>query len=428
MPLKVLPSITKPPPASVARAEVDVAQPALPAAVAPLGGEHDEVERVRRLDLEPARPAASRLVRSVERLHHHALVAVRERLARGTAPPRRRPRSRCEARAALRGSARRERANRSRQDGRARPRRRGGAGRRRRARAARRRVTPPRQAGGRTGASSPGTGAADRRSSSAITSPSRIAALEREPTQRVHDLRHAVRHVGKVPRIGADLVALARAPGAGHRRASTPRRPRRDARTRTRCRSAGCASIGWIGRSSFSRNSASPSLPDVSAAVATAPRSPASISARRTTVAGRSAAFATASAISACNAPWRSSPVRRRARNCCSGSVAREKRLVSSSRRAACEPGPVVAPILRKAASTSSTPSTGGGACSGGRSRSAAQPMPIGGCGNSPERYATVTGTSSGSRRVSTLASASIFFRRARVDATSAETSTSSIQ
>ena len=189
---------------------------------------------------------------------------------------------------------------------------------------------------------------------------------------------------------------------------------------------AGCASIGWIGCSSVSRNVASPSLPEVSAAVATAPRSPASISDRRTVEAGTPAALASASAITACSAPCRSSPVRSRARNCCSGPVARERRPVSSSRRAACEPGPVVAPIFRREASTSSTVSTGGGAFSGGRSRSAAQPMPIGGCGSSPERYATAMGISPGSSRSSTPASASIFFRRARVDATSAETSTSS--
>ena len=43
-----------------ARAQVQVAQPALAAAVAPLGGEHDQVERVARLDLQPARAAAAR--------------------------------------------------------------------------------------------------------------------------------------------------------------------------------------------------------------------------------------------------------------------------------------------------------------------------------------------------------------------------------
>ena len=64
----------------IARAEVQVRQPALAPAVAPLGGEHDEVERVRALDLEPARAAAAGLVGRVERLRHHALVAARERV------------------------------------------------------------------------------------------------------------------------------------------------------------------------------------------------------------------------------------------------------------------------------------------------------------------------------------------------------------
>ena len=52
----------------------------MPPAVAPFGGEHDEVERVRALDLEPARAAPAGLVGRVERLHHHAFVAARERV------------------------------------------------------------------------------------------------------------------------------------------------------------------------------------------------------------------------------------------------------------------------------------------------------------------------------------------------------------
>ena len=48
---------------------------ALAAAVAPLGGEHDEVERVHRLDLQPAGAAPAGGVGRVERLHDHALVA-----------------------------------------------------------------------------------------------------------------------------------------------------------------------------------------------------------------------------------------------------------------------------------------------------------------------------------------------------------------
>ena len=49
----------------------------LPAAsaVPPFRSQHDEIQRVRGLQLEPAPTATPRLVRSVERLHHHALVA-----------------------------------------------------------------------------------------------------------------------------------------------------------------------------------------------------------------------------------------------------------------------------------------------------------------------------------------------------------------
>ena len=64
----------------IARAEVEVAEPALPPPVAPFGGEDHEVERVGTLDLDPAGAAAPGLVRRVERLHHHALVPARERV------------------------------------------------------------------------------------------------------------------------------------------------------------------------------------------------------------------------------------------------------------------------------------------------------------------------------------------------------------
>ena len=48
-------------------------------AMAPFGGEHDEIEGVSALDLEPARAAIAGLVRRIERLRHHAFVAGRER-------------------------------------------------------------------------------------------------------------------------------------------------------------------------------------------------------------------------------------------------------------------------------------------------------------------------------------------------------------
>ena len=80
MPLNVLPSITKPP-VSGSRAPrwmLD-SQPCAPAA-APLDGEHDQVEGVHRLDLDPGGAAAAGVVRRREVLDDHALVTAGERL------------------------------------------------------------------------------------------------------------------------------------------------------------------------------------------------------------------------------------------------------------------------------------------------------------------------------------------------------------
>ena len=60
MPLKVLPSMTKPPVAGSRAPRWRLESQPLPPPVAPLGGEHDQVERVRRLDLEPARRRGGR--------------------------------------------------------------------------------------------------------------------------------------------------------------------------------------------------------------------------------------------------------------------------------------------------------------------------------------------------------------------------------
>ncbi len=59
---------------------MEVAQLALPAAVAPLGREDDEVERGCPLYLHPGGAAPSRLVGRIERLHDDALVAAGERV------------------------------------------------------------------------------------------------------------------------------------------------------------------------------------------------------------------------------------------------------------------------------------------------------------------------------------------------------------
>ena len=65
----------------------------------------------------------------------------------------------------------------------------------------------------------------------------------------------------------------------------------------------------------------------------------------------------------------------------CSRSVARANRPRSSSRRAACEPAPVIEPIRRSASSTSSSSSVAGGGAGGGTSRSVAHPTPMDPCG-----------------------------------------------
>src|SRR5262249_44611899 len=64
----------------IACTQVQVAEPAAPAAAAPFSRQHDEVESVGPFDLEPTRTARAGLVRRVERLCHDALVAAGERL------------------------------------------------------------------------------------------------------------------------------------------------------------------------------------------------------------------------------------------------------------------------------------------------------------------------------------------------------------
>src|SRR3989475_5334759 len=64
----------------VARPEVQVAEPAAPAPVPPLRGQHDEVERDRWLPLEPLGAAAAGAVGRLGRLEEHPLVALLEGL------------------------------------------------------------------------------------------------------------------------------------------------------------------------------------------------------------------------------------------------------------------------------------------------------------------------------------------------------------
>ena len=80
IPLNVLPSMTKPPRRFVARAEMEIGQAALAPAVTPLRREHDEIERVQPLDLEPRRRAPAGFVRRRQRFRHHAFVPAGERV------------------------------------------------------------------------------------------------------------------------------------------------------------------------------------------------------------------------------------------------------------------------------------------------------------------------------------------------------------
>ena len=157
----------------VAGAEVDVGEPALAAAAAPLDGEHDEVEGVPRLDLDPARAAAAGVVGRVQRLHHDALVT-------GRRPPRRTAgRASSGSVVTVRGTtsagrqARRPAGRTARGRGSRRgPRRRRAARRRSTTSAAPPRAGPPRRRGSPCARPSPGRGAARPSGVSAIASPS----------------------------------------------------------------------------------------------------------------------------------------------------------------------------------------------------------------------------------------------------------------
>ena len=145
------------------------------------------------------------------------------------------------------------------------------------------------------------------------------------------------------------------------------------------------ASIGPIGRPTWRPKLRSPSRPWVSAVSATVVIEPDSISARRISAEGTSAARAMASAITPSSAPWCSSPDSSRRRNACSLAVARPNSSSTSCLRVACEPLPDAAPIAVNAASTSVRVSVAVSA-GGGAWRSVAQPTPICRWGSSPDR------------------------------------------
>src|SRR5207253_189160 len=109
------------------------------------------------------------------------------------------------------------------------------------------------------------------------------------------------------------------------------------------------------GRSTCRPMAARAASPPVRAATAARGRSPASITARRTAVAGTPAALATASAITPSSAPWRSSPSSRRRTNSASAAVARPRRSVRAATLAGRAPvDPTTADVVTS--SLSSTP------------------------------------------------------------------------
>jgi hypothetical protein len=59
---------------------MQVRQPTAAPTVTPLGREDDEVERANGLYLAPRAAAPARVIRRVERLHHHTLVPSGQRL------------------------------------------------------------------------------------------------------------------------------------------------------------------------------------------------------------------------------------------------------------------------------------------------------------------------------------------------------------
>ena len=113
------------------------------------------------------------------------------------------------------------------------------------------------------------------------------------------------------------------------------------------------ASIGCRARPTCNRAASSPATPSVRARIATAPRSPSSVSAVCAARVGTPALLATASVINPSRAPWRSSPVNSRRKNCCSAAVARDRMDTRRLWREATEPVPTVTPNWSTNASTS---------------------------------------------------------------------------
>src|SRR5205085_6657293 len=66
----------------IARAQMEITQPASPASAAPFGGKDDEVECSRVFDLQPRAAAAACRIWRIQGFRHQAFVSERERLAK----------------------------------------------------------------------------------------------------------------------------------------------------------------------------------------------------------------------------------------------------------------------------------------------------------------------------------------------------------
>ena len=343
------------------------------------------------LHLQPAGAAPPGLVRRVERLHHHALVAAARARPRGTAPPRRASSATIRGTRSASGTSASRIASRSRAGRSRSPRRRRGARRRRTTDSgdlrAHRDLGP---------APEPAHRHLERcgRPSSRARSPRRRARSPRpEREHGLDDLGDPVGDVGEAPGERAHLAAEpvhleARAVELPLDRRRSPSRSTRSSRS-----SAVCASIGFTGRKSVQPERArGPRCPSASAAARDRGRGrPRASRARRTEPAGCRRPCATASTITPSSAPWRSSPRSSAARKRCS-SLGRP----GEERRRARPGGAPGSPARRRprcrpiASSTSSSSSVGGGSAAGEEAR---------GAGPTPRRPSPAAARRRGRRR-----------------------------
>ena len=334
-------------------------QPAAAPAVAPLHGEHHEVEGVHRLDLDPAGAAPAHVVGRVEALTTtpswpRATASAANAVARSTCPgssasatasrgvstaaagwPRAPPGGRCPARPAGRA-------------------RRGAARRRRTASAAPRPRRPPGRCGWRCATPVCWNGLGRPSSRSAISSPSRTAdvstgsAATASTTSGTRSVMSSSDRVNTVTwRRRVDLDPDAVELPLHRRRARCGPAPRRTVRAEP-------ASIGLTPWPRVRVKRARACGPSRSAALATRARLPLTVTARRTSATGAPAAPATAVSTTDSSAPWRSPPRSRLVTNRCSSAVSRASSPANSVARAADDPVPDRSAARCRTASTSS--------------------------------------------------------------------------